>query len=62
MTRDGKTAYVTLGHATHVAVVDVATRKVLSYILVGKRSWGRRRCRATKKRSMLPTGSATTSR
>ena len=40
MTRDGKTAYVTLGHAAHVAVVDVPTRKVLSYILVGKRSWG----------------------
>ena len=40
MTKDGKTAYVTLGHAAHVAVVDVATRKVLGYILVGKRSWG----------------------
>ncbi len=40
ITKDGKTAYVTLGHAAHVAVVDVATRKVLSYILVGKRSWG----------------------
>ena len=40
MTRDGKTAYVTLGHAAHVAVVDVASRKVLAYILVGKRAWG----------------------
>jgi YVTN family beta-propeller protein len=40
MTRDGKTAYVTLGHAAHVAVVDVATRKIQAYILVGKRSWG----------------------
>jgi YVTN family beta-propeller protein len=40
MTKDGKTAYVTLGHAAHVAVVDVATRKVQTYILVGKRSWG----------------------
>ena len=40
MTRDGKTAFVTLGHAAHVAVVDVATRKIISYILVGKRSWG----------------------
>ena len=28
MTKDGKTAYVTLGHAAHVAVVDVPTRKV----------------------------------
>ena len=40
MTRDGKTAYVTLGHAAHVAVVDVPGRKVLGYILVGKRAWG----------------------
>ena len=40
MTKDGKTAFVTLGHAAHVAVVDVPTRKVQGYILVGKRSWG----------------------
>ena len=40
MTKDGKTAFVTLGHAAHVAVVDVPTRKVQAYILVGKRSWG----------------------
>jgi YVTN family beta-propeller protein len=40
MTKDGKTAYVTLGHANHVAVVDVPTRKVLAYVLVGKRAWG----------------------
>ena len=40
MTKDGKTAYVTLGHAAHVAVVDVPTRTVQGYILVGKRSWG----------------------
>ena len=40
MTKDGKTAYVTLGHAAHVAVVDVPTRKVQGYVLVGKRSWG----------------------
>jgi YVTN family beta-propeller protein len=40
MTRDGKTAYVTLGHAAHVAVVDVPSHKVTGYILVGKRSWG----------------------
>ena len=40
MTRDGKTAYVTLGHAAHVAIVDVPARKVLGYILVGKRPWG----------------------
>jgi len=40
MTRDGKTAFVTLGHATHAVVVDVPTPKVQGYILVGKRSWG----------------------
>ena len=40
MTTDGKTAYVTLGHAAHVAVVDVPSKKILGYILVGKRSWG----------------------
>jgi YVTN family beta-propeller protein len=40
MTKDGKTAYVTLGHAARVAVVDVPARKVLAYILVGKRAWG----------------------
>ncbi len=40
MTRDGKTAYVTLGRANHVAVVDVATRKVRDYVLVGSRAWG----------------------
>ena len=40
MTRDGRFAYVTLGHAAHVAVVDVPARKVLGYILVGKRAWG----------------------
>ena len=36
MTGDGKTAFVTLGHAAHVAVVDVASRKVQGYILVGR--------------------------
>lgn len=40
MTRDGKTAYVTLGRANHFAVVDVASREVKSYVLVGKRAWG----------------------
>src|SRR3954463_4690862 len=40
MTKDGKTAYVTLGHAAHVAVGDVATRALQGYILLGKRSWG----------------------
>jgi PQQ-dependent catabolism-associated beta-propeller protein len=40
ITRDGKKAYVSLGRANHVAVVDVATRQVLDYILVGQRPWG----------------------
>jgi len=40
ITRDGTRAYVALGRANHVAVVDVAKRKVLDYILVGKRAWG----------------------
>ena len=40
ITGDGQTAYVALGRANHVAVVDVASRKVLEYILVGKRPWG----------------------
>jgi PQQ-dependent catabolism-associated beta-propeller protein len=37
---DGKTAYVGLGKANHVAAVDVATKKVGDYVLVGKRAWG----------------------
>lgn len=40
MDRAGKTAYVTLGRANHVAVVDVASRKVENYLLVGHRPWG----------------------
>ena len=40
MTRDGKTAFVALGHAAHVPWSTCATRKVEGYILVGKRSWG----------------------
>jgi PQQ-dependent catabolism-associated beta-propeller protein len=40
ITKDGRRAYVALGRANHVAVVDVERRKVLDYILVGKRAWG----------------------
>jgi YVTN family beta-propeller protein len=40
MTADGQTVYVTLGRANHVAVVDVPTRKIEQYILVGRRAWG----------------------
>ena len=40
ITKDGKEAYVSLGRSNHVAVVDVASRRVLDYILVGQRPWG----------------------
>ena len=40
ITKDGRLAYVALGRANHVAIVDVKTRKVLDYLLVGKRPWG----------------------
>ncbi len=40
ITRDGQRAYVTLGHANHVATVDVASRQVQDYVLVGRRAWG----------------------
>lgn len=40
MTGDGRTAYVTLGRANHVAVVDVESRGVEDYILAGDRVWG----------------------
>jgi YVTN family beta-propeller protein len=36
---DGRTAYVGLGRANHVAVVDVASRQVKGYVLVGRRAW-----------------------
>jgi len=39
MTADGGTAFVALGRANHVAVVDVPERKVEDYILVGNRAW-----------------------
>jgi len=40
ITKDGSRAYVSLGRANHVAVVDVGKRTVLDYILVGQRPWG----------------------
>lgn len=39
ITKDGKTAFVALGPANRVAVVDTATLKVEKYILVGQRVW-----------------------
>ena len=38
-TGDGRTAFVALGRANHVAVVDVASQSVEDYILVGSRAW-----------------------
>jgi YVTN family beta-propeller protein len=40
ITKDGTKAYVALGRANHVAVIDVKSRTVLDYLLVGKRPWG----------------------
>lgn len=38
-TPDEKTAFVALGPANHLAVVDMTTYKVRKYILVGRRVW-----------------------
>ena len=38
-TNDDKTAFVALGPANRVAVVDTATYKVKKYLLVGQRVW-----------------------
>jgi len=40
LAKDGKTVWVGLGRANHVAQVDVATRKVRQLVLAGKRAWG----------------------
>ena len=40
MTKDGLRAYIALGRANNIAVVDVKTREIVDYILVGKRPWG----------------------
>jgi YVTN family beta-propeller protein len=39
ITRDGKTAFVALGPANRVAVVDGVTHQVTKYLLVGQRVW-----------------------
>lgn len=39
LTSDGKYAFVALGPANHIAVVDAKTYEVLDYLLVGKRVW-----------------------
>jgi YVTN family beta-propeller protein len=39
VTADGSKAYVALGPANRVAVVDTATWEVTDYLLVGQRVW-----------------------
>jgi PQQ-dependent catabolism-associated beta-propeller protein len=39
LSADGKYAFVALGPANHIAVVDAKTHEVLDYLLVGKRVW-----------------------
>ena len=39
ITKDGKRAFVALGPANRVAVIDAATFKVERYLLVGQRVW-----------------------
>jgi PQQ-dependent catabolism-associated beta-propeller protein len=39
ITQDGSLAFVALGPANHVAVVDTKTYKVIKYLLVGQRVW-----------------------
>jgi PQQ-dependent catabolism-associated beta-propeller protein len=39
ITRDGKTAFVALGPANRVAVINTATYEVQKYLLVGQRVW-----------------------
>ena len=39
LTDNGKYAFVALGPANHVAVVDAKTYEVLDYLLVGRRVW-----------------------
>ena len=39
LTKDGKKAFVALGPANRVAVIDTATLKVEKYMLVGQRVW-----------------------
>ena len=39
MSGDGKTAFVALGPANHVAVIDVPSMNIEEYLLVGRRVW-----------------------
>ena len=39
LSRDGARAFVALGPANHVAVIDTQSLKVITYLLVGRRVW-----------------------
>ena len=39
ITKDGKTAFVALGPANRIAVIDATSHKVQKYLLVGQRVW-----------------------
>jgi YVTN family beta-propeller protein len=39
ITRDGKRAFVALGPANRVAVIDAETKRIEKYLLVGQRVW-----------------------
>lgn len=39
LTSDGRYAFIALGPANHIAVVDAHTYEVLDYLLVGRRVW-----------------------
>lgn len=49
MNANRDTAYVTLGTANHVAVVNMKSQKVTDFILVGRRAWGLGLDRAEKR-------------
>ena len=56
MTRDGKTAYVTLGHAAHVAVVDVRDPQGREPTSWSASAPGASRCRATRSKLYVANG------
>ena len=39
LTKDGSKAILSLGRANHIAIIDAKTKKILDYVLVGKRPW-----------------------
>ena len=61
MTKDGKTAYVTLGHAAHVAVVDVRDAQDPGLHPGRQARLGHHAVARREARSTSPTASATTS-